>query len=294
MLNPPNPVKTRGNPDGADKDLKEAALAGMQPGPLQPGQLWSAALPPLLAGSVLLTCNGLHLGQLRGGLGPPPGLDVWWSPERGVVRAAAFAAPYGGLFVPGKDVVVPNIGAWRGPAAGGCGGAAPGGVSADRGDSPGAEASGRTTLLYFEGRVRPVASMPRHNVRAAAAAALSGLPGIAVRTSEQAKTPGLEWDPARSLFCLAPQGSGGGYGEREIEAASLGCVPVFVSDNTSRMLEEALPPDRYSLRFEEGQARLCAGLRAGVGLTGLGPGAGRLCGKMRPAPGKIPSAPAGG
>ena len=60
----------------ADASFFAALQNGTRAAPLAPGEPWSAALPPEMAHTVLLTCNGLHLGQLRGAF--PLNRTLWW------------------------------------------------------------------------------------------------------------------------------------------------------------------------------------------------------------------------
>ena len=61
-------------------------------------------------GSAGQVCNGLHLGQLRGVF--PYNATTYWTPAGGVNRTVIEATLKGseGMFVPGKDVVLPDSG----------------------------------------------------------------------------------------------------------------------------------------------------------------------------------------
>ena len=90
--------------------LRSESEGGMRLAPLPPGTPLAAALPPLLAHSVFVVCNGLNLGFLRGVY--PGNRTTWWTREGGFDRDAAARTGLGsaGAFVPGKDIVVPDSG----------------------------------------------------------------------------------------------------------------------------------------------------------------------------------------
>ena len=111
------------------------------------------------------------------------------------------------------------------------------------------------TTLYFEGALPPASSFEPHDVRGAAVGALRGRPGFALRGGQQERTADVAWDAARSAFCLAPGGTTGGFGGRELEAVGAGCVPLYINDNTSR----------------HGGGGLVADGAGGAGITGLFP-----------------------
>jgi hypothetical protein len=48
-------------------------------------------------------------------------------------------------------------------------------------------------------------------------------------------------DMAHANFCLAPQGTSGGWTVREINGIKAGCIPVYMQPRVTTYFEEYLP-----------------------------------------------------
>ena len=182
----------------------------------------------------------------------------WWTPSGGVWSKLLEEVTYAGAFVPGKDIRLP----WSSHAfehaeqEHASDGGPPRCRHGGRWATPGLER--RETALLWEGAVRRVRSSPNgsgspfpHNVRLRVVDGFRGaVPGFALRDSAfdaaawggasdpavggQARTEGLAWHLGSSQLCLATDGGGGGFGSRDIEALAMGCVPLYVNDDTAR------------------------------------------------------------
>ena len=196
-------------------------LAGLRRAPLKPGEPWAAALPPILAHTAVLSCNGLHLGGLRGFY--PRNNTFWWTPESGAPDEALLAEALrhsgaAGGFTVGKDVVMPNSHhqLLHSHAEGGCVPPAPLGLQGG-------------STLYFEGTVEKLAEgeFSPFNSRKVVIDLLRGRTGFSLRNShEHPKEQGPAWDMLQARFCFSPGGNAGGFGDRELEACCPQACPL--------------------------------------------------------------------
>ena len=239
--------------------------------PIKPGQPLAAALPRLLRRTVLMSCHGSHFGQFRGA--HPDGPPYWWNASHGVRHLPYSLTGFYGWFVPGKDIRVPcemyfgpntpfKIDQPQSNVAGSELGELQGFPRPFSRCRAGWKWSRNRTRLFFQGAVtrpRPEVAYA-HNVRMRAVDALGSLPGFALRESlvmHQDKRPqsseDVDWDVHRSQFCLATDGNDGGWGSRDIEAISSGCIAVYVEDDVSRYMEEVVPHASFTLDVPESQ-----------------------------------------
>ena len=214
--------------------------------------------------TIFMSCNGLHLGEWRGH--HPKGPPLWWTAAGGVIDSDYRQNAMWGWFVPGKDIRVPcqayfyvNNPMGAGPAQLRATALPPDPFGRCR---QGWAWDRNRTRVYFEGSVtRPDSDDPwDHNARLEVVDRFRGTPGWAVRDSRQGprvpggrqdQTPGLDWNVHKAQFCVAPDGNDGGWGGRDMEAISSGCIALYVNDNTSRYMEELLPHESFTIDVTE-------------------------------------------
>eukprot|EP00854_Cymbomonas_tetramitiformis_P002586 gene2586-3339_t len=75
------------------------------------------------------------------------------------------------------------------------------------------------------------------------------VPGFEIATPSQRKVNFYRMQQA--VFCLAPAGVTGLWGQRVTMALLLGCIPVIIQDNYEQPFEEYLPYGRFAVRVKE-------------------------------------------
>ena len=126
----------------------------------------------------------------------------------------------------------------------------------------------RPVMVYFTGSVERQPSMAPLNMRVEIVKSLKGVPGWYVHDRndgggdavERAKFGGGEvsrFDMSTANFCLAPQGTSGGWTVREINGIKAGCIPVYIQPRVTTYFEEYMPRDLYqiALPYEEEEVR---------------------------------------
>lgn len=222
--------------------------AGEGDGEVDRNRRWRVRLPAdapdHIARFVQLTHQGLEMGVKSHA-------DVW------------------GAFVPGKDVTIPTADEhWKREYCPDETGDAsdetfkvefhPGGsddtvraVSETRPDYE------RRVMVYFAGTVEHEDRYAPLNMRVEIMKHLVGVPGWYVHDmgggSDRAEREKLGEagvgviDMSHANFCLAPQGTSGGWTVREINGIKAGCIPVYVQPRVTTYFEEYVPRDLYQV-----------------------------------------------
>ncbi|KAK3243345.1 hypothetical protein CYMTET_46992 [Cymbomonas tetramitiformis] len=125
----------------------------------------------------------------------------------------------------------------------------------------------KDTFFFFAGTIHHDRPGLMRNVRLMVAQAHANRSGYLIQNG---LVGDYTYEMARSVFCLAPPGKGGGWGMRFGEAVVAGCIPVLIQDNTTEVFEEILPYDRFTVRIPEADIPQMHTILAGISNATIG------------------------